>query len=103
MKPKLVALVCAAALLCAPICGAQVTPAADPIRDVVASSFALVVKADGSVVGWGPDADGLAARGHRIVANSNEINFGGAQLILKNGGSYVAGSDHRKDGQAVGF
>jgi alpha-tubulin suppressor-like RCC1 family protein len=62
MKPKLVALVCAAALLCAPICGAQVTPAADPIRDVVASSFALVVKADGSVVGWGPDADGLAAR-----------------------------------------
>jgi gamma-glutamyltranspeptidase/glutathione hydrolase len=46
----------------------------------------------------------LAARGHHIQADAHEINFGGAQLILKNeGAGYIAGSDHRKDGHAVGF
>ncbi len=45
----------------------------------------------------------LARRGHQLVTDAGEINFGGAQLILKTGGGYVAGSDHRKDGQAVGF
>ena len=29
--------------------------------------------------------------------------FGGAQLICRLGDGYIAGSDHRKDGQAVGF
>jgi gamma-glutamyltranspeptidase/glutathione hydrolase len=29
--------------------------------------------------------------------------FGGAQLILRTEDGYVAGSDHRKEGQAVGF
>lgn len=45
----------------------------------------------------------LARRGHTLMTDANEINFGGAQLILKTEGGYVAGSDHRKDGQAVGF
>ena len=29
--------------------------------------------------------------------------FGGAQLVLKNGTSYIAGSDPRKDGHAVAY
>jgi gamma-glutamyltranspeptidase/glutathione hydrolase len=47
----------------------------------------------------------LASRGHRIAA-AEAINFafGGAQLIWRLGDEgYVAGSDHRKDGGAVGF
>ncbi|NIZ63463.1 gamma-glutamyltransferase [Sedimentitalea sp. CY04] len=50
--------------------------------------------------------DGLAALGHKITVESpdNAFGFGGAQLVhrLPDGG-YIAGSDPRKDGQAVGF
>lgn len=47
----------------------------------------------------------LRARGHQItVASPSEAaGFGGAQLIQAVQGGYVAGSDHRKDGQAVAF
>ena len=49
----------------------------------------------------------LLARGHELRQTPPEQSFsyGGAQLIarLPGGGGYVAGSDHRKDGQAVGF
>ena len=47
-----------------------------------------------------------------IVVRNNEVTveegngvfaFGGAQLVLKNGNSYIAGSDPRKDGHAVAF
>lgn len=51
-------------------------------------------------------AAGLAALGHQIrVENSDgAIEFGGAQLICKlEEGGYIAGSEPRKDGQAVGF
>jgi gamma-glutamyltranspeptidase / glutathione hydrolase len=50
----------------------------------------------------------LEALGHRL-ASAEAVNFafGGAQLIwrLDDGGeiNYCAGSDHRKDGHAVGF
>jgi alpha-tubulin suppressor-like RCC1 family protein len=57
-----VALVSAVALLSAPVVGTQAVPPSDLIRDVAANNFALVVKADGSVVFWGADADGQAAR-----------------------------------------
>jgi len=44
----------------------------------------------------------LARRGHRLtVANGNM--FGCAQMILRIGDGYFAASDHRRDGQAVGF
>ena len=47
----------------------------------------------------------LAARGHDItVERGNGVfAFGGAQLVLRDGGAYIAGSDPRKDGQAVGY
>jgi gamma-glutamyltranspeptidase/glutathione hydrolase len=45
----------------------------------------------------------LEKRGHLIVTNLDESNFGGAQLILKTDNGYIAGSDNRKDGLAIGF
>ncbi|MDP2982364.1 MAG: gamma-glutamyltransferase [Candidatus Latescibacter sp.] len=44
----------------------------------------------------------LAARGHKIVS-IDEPMYGGAQLIYKLADGYCAGSEPRKDGQAVGF
>ena len=47
----------------------------------------------------------LVARGHEVtVERGNGVfAFGGAQLVLRHGDAYVAGSDPRKDGQAVAF
>ncbi len=49
----------------------------------------------------GADLQGI---GHKL-ANAEAVNFafGGAQLIWRTGDSYIAGSDHRKDGGAVGY
>src|SRR6478752_4083438 len=53
---------CILALLVPAVLGAQTPPAAPGIRHVATRDFTLVVKADGSVVGWGRDPDGQAAR-----------------------------------------
>ncbi|HVY98454.1 MAG TPA: gamma-glutamyltransferase family protein [Dongiaceae bacterium] len=47
----------------------------------------------------------LAARGHQVALEAPDAAyaFGGAQLVRKIPGGYVAGSDPRKDGQAAGF
>jgi gamma-glutamyltranspeptidase / glutathione hydrolase len=45
----------------------------------------------------------LQRRGHRIVTIDDYNQFGSAQLIWKLDGGYFAGSDPRRDGQAVGF
>ncbi|MFN2322425.1 MAG: gamma-glutamyltransferase family protein [Trueperaceae bacterium] len=49
--------------------------------------------------------DGLRSLGHQVTATAPEASFGfgGAQLIWRAEDGYVAGSDHRKDGQAVGY
>lgn len=44
----------------------------------------------------------LERRGHRMVADP-AFGFGGAQLAYRLENGYCAASDHRKDGQAVGF
>jgi gamma-glutamyltranspeptidase/glutathione hydrolase len=47
----------------------------------------------------------LASRGHRVTVEDETPDqaFGGAQAIVRLQEAYAAGSDHRKDGQAVGF
>ncbi len=67
-----------------------------------------IVNPDGSI-GLEPGfnaqtVEALAERGHKIAA-AEAVNFafGGAQLIWRAEDGYVAGSDHRKDGGAVGF
>jgi gamma-glutamyltranspeptidase/glutathione hydrolase len=53
--------------------------------------------------GFAPDViDELSRRGHRIRMGTPG-DFGGAQLIYKLSDGYLAASDHRKDGQAVGY
>ncbi len=50
--------------------------------------------------------EALADMGHHVAleAPDNAFGFGGAQLIARlDNGAYAAGSDPRKDGQAVGF
>jgi gamma-glutamyltranspeptidase / glutathione hydrolase len=49
--------------------------------------------------------EGLSALGHRLTATAPEASFafGGAQTIWRGEDGYIAGSDPRKDGQAVGF
>lgn len=48
-------------------------------------------------------ASELASRGHTIEWFNREYLYGGAQLIYQLEDGYCAGSDHRKEGQAVGF
>jgi gamma-glutamyltranspeptidase/glutathione hydrolase len=45
---------------------------------------------------------GLAARGHRLT-QATDLDFGAAQIIRRVDGGYVAGSESRRDGCAVGF
>ncbi|MFA5551773.1 MAG: gamma-glutamyltransferase family protein [Trueperaceae bacterium] len=48
--------------------------------------------------------EALRAMGHEVSVATSSNAFGGAQLIVRlDDGGYVAGSDHRKDGQAVGY
>ena len=48
------------------------------------------------------DRDKLAAMGH-TVKSVNGADVGGVQSIMVIDGVYRAGSDFRKDGQAVGW
>jgi len=45
----------------------------------------------------------LEKRGHQIVYDAEPHIFGGAQLITKLEDGYCGASDHRKEGQAVGY
>ena len=45
----------------------------------------------------------LTRRGHRIVTVDDYNQFGSAQMMWKLDGGYLAVSDPRRDGQAVGF
>ncbi len=45
----------------------------------------------------------LAGRGHRLMPDPPTRLFGGAQLVACLPDGYCGASDHRKDGQAVGF
>ncbi len=67
-----------------------------------------LVGADGAIgleeplAGW--VGDELRERGHALApAEAVRFAFGGAQLIWRTEGGYIAASDHRKDGHAAGF
>jgi gamma-glutamyltranspeptidase/glutathione hydrolase len=45
----------------------------------------------------------LLARGHQVSHEPGAHIFGGAQLIYRTPDGYIAGSDHRKEGQAAGY
>lgn len=49
--------------------------------------------------------EALRARGHEVVLERTDaaFGFGGAQIVMRAGDGYVAGSDPRKDGQALGW
>jgi gamma-glutamyltranspeptidase / glutathione hydrolase len=67
--------------------------------------FRWVQGIDVSVEGGFPAAtiEELTRRGHRIVTVDDYNQFGCAQMIWKLDGGYLAASDPRRDGQAVGF
>ncbi len=75
--------------------------ASDAPRWIVNTDFSIGLES-----GFNPQTvEALARRGHKIApAEAVNFAFGGAQLIWTLGADgYVAGSDHRKDGHAVGF
>ena len=45
----------------------------------------------------------LKSRGHNIIEDGEIFRYGGAQIIQRLPNGYCAASDHRKDGQAVGY
>ena len=46
----------------------------------------------------------LKEKGHDVhVANERTVQFGGGQVVYQLDGGYVAGSDSRRDGQAIGY
>ncbi len=67
--------------------------------------FRWVQGLDVSVEGGFPATtlEELKRRGHRIVTVDDYNQFGCAQMIWKLDGGYLAASDPRRDGQAVGF
>jgi gamma-glutamyltranspeptidase/glutathione hydrolase len=73
--------------------------ASDGPRWFVAEDFGLALEPgfDSSVT------KALRKKGHRLLKNVPEAVFGGAQIIMRLEKGYCAASDHRKDGQAVGF
>src|SRR5262245_25522573 len=93
--------VCAVVLLGTISIAAQAPPAAAPIRSVAAYDFTLVVKADGSVVGWGRDTDGQSLKpGARMLTAPIALDLPGkvtqvamsqsTQYALREGGTVVA-------------
>jgi len=45
----------------------------------------------------------LGRRGHDVAVDSSDLRFGGAQIVYRIENGYCAASEHRKDGEAVGF
>ena len=74
--------------------------ASDAPRWHVFEDFRLALEPGGFDTGV---IEGLTKRGHAVEGDAPPFLFGGAQLIFKIEDGYCAASDHRKDGQAVGY
>jgi alpha-tubulin suppressor-like RCC1 family protein len=98
MRPKILALLSAAALLSSHVLGAQAPPSAELIRDVAASPFTLVARADGSVVGWGYDPNELGVKTAPVV-----IDLPGRALRVAVGGDTSNAYALLEDGTVVAW
>jgi gamma-glutamyltranspeptidase/glutathione hydrolase len=75
--------------------------ASDGPRWIVNNDFSVSFEAERFPAGV---IDELKARGHRVVdPEAAMFGFGGAQLVWRMDDGYCAGSDHRKDGHAIGY
>ena len=87
----------------------MMTRLADFGQNPQAMSDAPRFRVDGGRVGLESDippdvAQTLKDWGHDVtVAGRDSLDFGGAQLVLHTDDGYVAASDSRRDGQAVGY
>ena len=73
--------------------------ASDAPRWLVDNDFGVILEP-----GFNPDvASELSRKGHTVSYAEDSQPFGGAQIILRTNDGYIAGSDHRKEGLAVGF
>ncbi len=75
--------------------------ASDGPRWIVNSDFSVSFETERFAPGV---LEELKGRGHRVVESEAAMfGFGGAQLVWRLDDGYCAGSDHRKDGHAIGF
>jgi gamma-glutamyltranspeptidase/glutathione hydrolase len=75
--------------------------ASDGPRWIVNNDFSVSLEEERFAPGV---LDELKRRGHQIVPSEKAMfGFGGAQLIWRFEDGYCAGSDHRKDGCAIGY
>ena len=75
----------------------SVIPWDDEEKDVKKDTVLLESIFDNSVI------DQIKNYGHKIIVNDPSPMFGGGQVIETNGNIMIAGSEPRKDGQAVGL
>ena len=75
------------ALLLPLIAGAQTSPPGPGIRHVATRGLTLVVRADGSVMGWGRDANGQSATPKRVFTTPLPIDLPGKALQVALGDS----------------
>lgn len=73
--------------------------ASDAPRWFVTADYATVLEQGYSVDTY----DELIRLGHQVTTSNSTDLFGGAQLVLRVKDGYCAASDHRKEGQAVGY
>jgi hypothetical protein len=98
MKPTILGLVSAAAVLSSHFLGAQSPPQSGLIRDVAASPFTLVARADGSVMGWGYDPNELGVKTAPVV-----IDLPGKALKVAVGGDTANAYALLEDGTVVAW
>ena len=75
----------------------SVIPWDDTEKDVKKDTVLLESIFDNSIINQ------IKNYGHKIIVNDPSPMFGGGQIIETNGTIMIAGSEPRKDGQAVGL
>jgi gamma-glutamyltranspeptidase/glutathione hydrolase len=82
------------------------TSGCDPQAAIDAPRFRFMAKRDVNLESGFPDpiAGELTARGHTVTtASPRTVDFGSAQIVCRDGASWSAATDGRKDGAAVAW